>query len=50
MERARAGGAALVDLTTTEDDIAARRLYESMGFTRFENGNGGLSYSYEREL
>ena len=50
VERARAGGAALVDLTTTEDDVAARRLYESMGFTRFEGGDGGLSYYYELEL
>lgn len=50
LDRARAGGADLVDLATSEDDVAARGLYESAGFTRFEDGDGGLSFFYELEL
>lgn len=50
VDTARSNGADLVDLATTEDDVAARGLYESMGFTRFEGGDGGLSFYYEREL
>jgi len=47
---ARGRGVAWIELTTTEDDQAARGLYESMGFTRFEGGDGGLSFYYELEL
>jgi ribosomal protein S18 acetylase RimI-like enzyme len=50
VEGARSGGADLVDLTTTEDDVAARGLYESMGFRRFEDGDGALSFYYELAL
>ncbi|MFI7481373.1 GNAT family N-acetyltransferase [Kocuria sp. M1R5S2] len=50
LERARAAGADLVDVATSEDDVAARALYESVGFTRFEGGDGGLTFSYELEL
>jgi len=47
---ARERGAASIDLGTTEDDVAARSLYESVGFTRFEGGDGGLAFFYELEL
>jgi GNAT superfamily N-acetyltransferase len=48
---ARAEGAARMDLGTSEDDVAARGLYESLGFINREGGRDGpLSYFYEREL
>jgi ribosomal protein S18 acetylase RimI-like enzyme len=48
---ARAQGADYMDLGTSEDDHAARALYESMGFTNRERGaEGPLIYVYEREL
>lgn len=47
---ARGRGVAWLDLATTEDDQAARGLYESLGFTRFEGGDGALSFYYELEL
>jgi ribosomal protein S18 acetylase RimI-like enzyme len=50
LERAREAGADLVDVATSEDDVAARALYESAGFTRFEGGDGGLTFFYELEL
>lgn len=51
MELARSEGADYMDLGTSEDDAAARALYESLGFTNHEGGAGGpLSYYYEREL
>jgi hypothetical protein len=40
-----------MDLGTSEDDVAARGLYESAGFTRHEGGpDGPLMSVYEREL
>jgi len=51
LELARSEGADHVDLGTSEDDEAARGLYESFGFTNRENGpDGPLMYVYEREL
>jgi ribosomal protein S18 acetylase RimI-like enzyme len=51
MELARSKGAAYMDLGTSEDDVAARNLYESLGFTNREGKPGGaLNYYYEREL
>lgn len=51
MEVARARGADYMDLGTSEDDVAARKLYESLGFINRENGpNGPITYFYEREL
>ena len=53
MAVARAEGADTMELGTGEDDIAARRLYESLGFTNREHGPDGvetLSLFYEREL
>jgi ribosomal protein S18 acetylase RimI-like enzyme len=48
---ARAEGADHMDLGTSEDDVAARGLYESAGFTRHEGGpDGPLMSVYEREL
>ena len=40
-----------MDLGTSEDDVAARALYERMGFTNREGGaDGAVMYVYEREL
>lgn len=51
LELAGDEGADYMDLGTSEDDAAARALYESLGFTNREGGPGGpLSYYYEREL
>jgi ribosomal protein S18 acetylase RimI-like enzyme len=51
METARTRGADWMDLGTSEDDVAARSLYESLGFINRENGPGGpITYFYEREL
>jgi ribosomal protein S18 acetylase RimI-like enzyme len=48
---ARERGAVTMDLTTTEQDVAARGLYESLGFINREGGPGGpIEYYYEREL
>jgi ribosomal protein S18 acetylase RimI-like enzyme len=48
---ARAAGADHMDLGTSEDDVAARALYESAGLTRHEGGPDGPVMSvYEREL
>jgi len=51
MDVARAEGASHMDLGTSEDDEAARALYESEGFDCHEGkGSGPLSLFYEREL
>ena len=51
MEVARHQGAAHMDLGTGEDDVAARSLYESLGFSNREGrADGPLNYFYEREL
>ena len=51
IEVARARGADHMDLGTSEDDIAARSLYESLGFINREGGSDGpLTYFYERDL
>lgn len=51
MEEARRDGAGHIDLGTSEDDVAARRLYESAGFTNREGRpDGPVMYVYEREL
>jgi GNAT superfamily N-acetyltransferase len=48
---ARARGADYMELGTSEDDVAARALYESLGFVNREGGpDGPISYFYEREL
>jgi len=51
MDEGRRRGADRMDLGTSEADVAARRLYESMGFTNREGGAGGpVMYVYERDL
>jgi ribosomal protein S18 acetylase RimI-like enzyme len=51
IEVARAEGADHMDLGTSEDDVAARALYESFGFSNREGRpDGPLNYFYEREL
>jgi len=51
IETARAEGATHMDLGTGEDDVAARGLYESLGFSNREGKpDGQLNMFYEREL
>ena len=51
METARQQGAAHIDVGTSEDDTAARALYESAGFTNREGKpDGPVMFVYERDL
>jgi ribosomal protein S18 acetylase RimI-like enzyme len=51
IEAARAEGATYMDLGTSEDDVAARALYESLGFSNREGRpDGPVNFFYEREL
>ena len=51
VDRARDRGARWIELSTSEDDVAARKLYESVGFINREGGpEGPITYMYEREL
>ena len=51
MELARQEGANYMDLGTGEHDVAARALYESLGFSNREGKpDGPVNYFYEREL
>jgi ribosomal protein S18 acetylase RimI-like enzyme len=51
IELARGRGADHMDLGTGEQDLAARALYESLGFDNHEGKpNGPVNYFYEREL
>ncbi len=51
MAHARERGAAHIDLGTSDDDVAARALYESAGFTNREGGpDGPRMLYYERDL
>jgi ribosomal protein S18 acetylase RimI-like enzyme len=51
LDAARAEGATHMDLGTSEDDLAARGLYESLGFSNREGRpDGPPNYFYEREL
>jgi ribosomal protein S18 acetylase RimI-like enzyme len=51
METARAEGAGHIELNTSDDDVAARALYESLGFTNREGRpDGPVMYYYERAL
>jgi ribosomal protein S18 acetylase RimI-like enzyme len=51
IELARRRGADYMDLGTSESDVAARALYESLGFSNREGKpDGPLNYYYERQL
>ncbi|MGH2985001.1 MAG: GNAT family N-acetyltransferase [Solirubrobacterales bacterium] len=51
MDTARSQGATRMDLSTSEGDVAARGLYESVGFTNREgNPDGPVMLYYERDL
>ncbi len=51
MDLARDEGADYMDLGTAETDVAARALYESLGFSNREGRpDGPVNYYYEREL
>jgi ribosomal protein S18 acetylase RimI-like enzyme len=51
IEVARERGADTMEIGVDEPDDAARRLYESLGFTNREGGaDGPLMYVYERDL
>jgi ribosomal protein S18 acetylase RimI-like enzyme len=51
LETARVEGADYIELGTEETDVAARALYESLGFSnRGGRPDGAVSYFYELEL
>ncbi len=51
IDHARRKGATHMDLGTGEEDVAARALYEGLGFSNREGRpDGPLNYFYEREL
>jgi ribosomal protein S18 acetylase RimI-like enzyme len=51
IEVARSEGADYMDLGTSEEDVAARALYESLGFSNREGKpDGPINFYYEREL
>lgn len=51
LDHARRNGADSMDLGTSEDDVAARTLYERFGFVNREHPpDGPLLYVYERDL
>jgi ribosomal protein S18 acetylase RimI-like enzyme len=51
IQASRDEGATHMELGTSEDDVAARALYERAGFTNREGGpNGPMMLFYEREL
>ena len=50
LREARRLGADTMDIGVDEPDVAARRLYESLGFTNRAGADGPLMYVYERDL
>ena len=50
LDLARARRCDYVHLGTSEDDVAARALYEKLGFRRTEGDGGPVMYVYERDL
>jgi ribosomal protein S18 acetylase RimI-like enzyme len=51
LDAARESGAKFIFLGTSEDDVAARGLYESAGFTNREGRpDGPIMFVYERDL
>lgn len=50
LDHCRSRGATYVDLNTSEDDEAARHLYESLGFDCHEGrGSGPMAIYYEKQ-
>ena len=50
LREARNRGADTMDIGVDQPDAAARRLYESLGFSNRSGGDGPLMYVYERDL
>lgn len=50
LDRAKQRGADYVHLGTSEDDVAARHLYEKAGMRRTEGDGGPLMFVYEKDL
>lgn len=50
LREARSRGADTMNIEVDEPDLAARRLYESCGFSNRQGENGPLMYVYERDL
>jgi ribosomal protein S18 acetylase RimI-like enzyme len=51
LDVARAQGADYIEVATSEDDVAARALYERFGFINRDQGpEGPVMFMYEREL
>ncbi len=50
LREARIRGADTMDVGVDEPDLAARRLYESLGFTNRAGEDGAVMYGYERDL
>jgi ribosomal protein S18 acetylase RimI-like enzyme len=50
LREARDRGADSMDIGVDEPDLAARKLYESLGFSNRAGAGGPLMYVYEREL
>ena len=50
LREAREAGADTMDIGVDEPDLAARGLYESLGFSNRDGGDGPLMYFYERDL
>ena len=51
LREARDRGADIMEIGVDEPDLAARRLYESLGFTNRDGGpEGPVMYVYERDL
>ena len=51
LQQARDRGADTMEIAVDEPDVAARHLYESLGFrSRTGGADGPLMYLYERDL
>jgi ribosomal protein S18 acetylase RimI-like enzyme len=50
VEQARERGCDFIDLSTSEDDVAARHLYEAEGFRRTDGDGGPITFHYEMDL
>lgn len=50
LQHAATRGADYIHLGTTEDDVAARHLYEKLGMRRTEGAGGPLMFVYEKDL